>query len=228
MLSGMPSVEVVPFGALLLDTNEKISPALAKAIASAVDHRNRPLGIRGVIRYLSLGSPGRLDLDASEVSGLHDAGLGVMAVQHAHGAGWAPSAQRGTQDGLCAAANAHHAALAVGCTVGCDLEGVATDASPQAILDFAAAWWESAKAYLPALYVGYQCGLTGEELMDKLPFQRYWSAGSIVPTPTRRGFCCWQVPPLDQTLQTTAGPLKYDLDIVGRDWLGGAPCWQVP
>lgn len=216
----------IPFGAKILDTDTKLTPAMIKALLALVDAQGRPLGIAGFGRYVSIGSPSKMDLDPDEVKAITDAGAGVYGIQHVRYGGWLPSAQMGVQDGHAAASNMAYASLLSGCTCACDLEGVAPGSDPSLTSDWANGWWTSAQAFTPELYVGDQNNLNAAQLFA-LRFHLYWGSGSIVPTPAHRGFWKWQVPPLDQTLATPLGPFKYDLNIVGRDRLGGFGNWQV-
>lgn len=222
----MPTVEPIPTGALLIDCDTKLSLAMCKAIASAVDARGRPLGIRGVIRYLSLGSPSRQDLDATETTDIHAAGLSLMAVQHVRNPGWIPSQPLGAQDGASCNANAHHALLLPGCSIGLDLEGVSPTAAPGVVSSYASAWYRAMSTYLPPLYVGADSLLTGPQLFA-LPFTRYWRSESVVPTPLPRGFSLYQMFS-SQKLVTSAGTLDVDYDFACEDWRGDTCNWQCP
>lgn len=226
----MPKIEMVPVGALLIDCNTKLTAASAKAVAGAVDSYGRSLGIRGVIRYVSIGEPDPNDLDYEEVAAILGGGLSLMAVQHAHGAGWMPDGIRGGNDGLHAGTNAMKAGCMPGMTMWCDLEGVNAAATVEITAAWANAWWSSVKTvgYDRGLYVGSESVLNAQQLYSLLAFRSYWSSFSSVPTPAHRGFQMFQIWGGDARASGTVANIPVDFNICGRDRLGGGPNWMSP
>lgn len=183
-------------------------------------------GFTFAIRYLSRGTPEEEgDLDAQEVSDILGAGLALMAVQHVQNAGWVPSQELGAQYGQAAATNAQAAGLAPGVTLWLDLEGVASDTPADTIGQYCNAWFQavSAGGYRPGLYVGADCGLTGDQL-GALQCDGFWRSGSTVPEVEPAGYCLVQT--IDDGFAVDG--VAYDRDVVQADNGGGTPVWMVP
>lgn len=124
------------------------------------------------LRYLSrteVEAPG--DLSPKEAQLILANGLALMPVQHAPPfqkpeAGWRPTQELGAKYGASAASNAHTVGVPPGVSVWMDLEAVDPGATPQDVIAYCKAWYAAvaAQGYLPGIYVGYDCGLSGEQL----------------------------------------------------------------
>ncbi len=194
-----------------LDTNTKLSAASARALASAT-FRGQP--VRFVWRYVFFGDPLRGDIDADEARAICDAGLILLLVQHPRNPGWLASAERGKSDGEWAARNAWEAGYPADCCIALDLEGLGNSGQP--VIEHAEAWAKEviAAGYKPVVYVGYDCGLTPQQLYELPSFARYWSdfgQRSVM----KRGFCCKQHP------QQSLCGIEVDMDQAYPDDLGG-------
>ncbi|CAO3411730.1 glycoside hydrolase domain-containing protein [Azospirillum largimobile] len=207
-----------PPGAVGFDTDTALTASTAAAFVAA--------GFTFAIRYLSRGTPEEAgDLDAQEVSDILGAGLALMAVQHVQNTGWVPSQELGAQYGQAAATNAQAAGLAPGVTLWLDLEGVASDTPADTIGQYCNAWFQavSAGGYRPGLYVGADCGLTGDQL-GALQCDGFWRSGSTVPEVEPAGYCLVQT--IDDGFAVDG--VAYDRDVVQADNGGGTPVWMVP
>lgn len=211
------TVQTVPDGAMLFDTDSVVSAVTAMAFEVK--------GWHGCLRYLSLSTPQRAgDLSAAELEGLLAAGLGVMAVQHVREPGWAPCAELGVLDGRAAAANAASLALPAGICIWLDLEGVNALSAAAAVIAHCAAWSGAVAGvgYVPGIYVGADCGLTGDELYSALPFKHYWMSASEVPDLPERGYQMIQ-----SLVPNAVNGIAIDHNVVHSDSLGGLPLWAV-
>jgi hypothetical protein len=105
-------------------------------------------------------------------------------------------------------------------------------ASAAAVVGYCNAWHEAVRAagYLPGLYVGYGCGLTGVQLYKLLRFDAYWAAYNLDRDqyPARRGVQMRQLPYPVPTLRINGCPFEYDEDFVLVDALGGTPAMVLP
>ncbi|WP_080434476.1 DUF1906 domain-containing protein [Burkholderia ubonensis] len=214
MLSG--TVQSAPTGSRGFDTDTSISSDTAQKFANQ--------GYTFCIRYLSLGAgqaPG--DLSITEANDILEAGLALMAVQHAERSGWGPSKEAGDANGGNAAENADAVGFPRGVIIWCDLEDVASKATAQDVIDYCTAWFVavSQAGYVPGLYVGANAGLTGQQLYD-LPFEHYWQSCSEVPAIPVRGY---------QMVQTRVSEpvngIGVDDDVTAADFEGGR-CFGLP
>ncbi|MHC8306387.1 glycoside hydrolase domain-containing protein [Pseudomonas sp. PB3P13] len=211
-LSG--TIQSAPANSRGFDTDTVISSATAQQFAAQ--------GYTFCIRYLSLGSgqdPG--DLSSIEASEILASGLALMVVQHVDNPGWSPSQNAGQTNGNNAAANADTVGLSPGLNVWCDLEGVATSATAQDVIDYCSAWYNSVSAagYVPGLYVGANAVLNGQQLYD-LPFEHYWQSCSEVPAVAVRGYQMVQT-----FVQNSVNGVGIDDDTTQTDQLGGQALW---
>ena len=173
-------------------------------------------------RYLSRSTTqGSNDLSNAEAATILNAGLALIAVQHVAAEGWVPSASLGTTNGTNAANNAASVGLPKGMNIWCDLEGVATGTTAQNVIDYCQAWYNAVATagYVPGLYVGANCVLTGQQLYSNLSFQHYWKSMSNVPMVATRGY------QLIQGAETTVNGIGIDSDTTQNDNLGGAVLW---
>ena len=190
-------------------------------IASAVARQFFAQGYKFCARYLSLADESASDLSPGEALDILNSGLALMAVQHVREAGWLPNGTLGGQDGQNVVVNALGVGFPPGVTIWCDLEGVASTATAQDVIDHCTAWFNAVNSagFLPGLYVGANAILTGQQLYD-LPFQHYWRSQSEVPDIPVRGYQLLQFFP-----STTANGIGIDLDIVQTDREGGQAQW---
>lgn len=174
------------------------------------------------VRYLARNNgQGSDDLSYNEAKSILDAGLALSAVQHVPSPGWTPTAALGTTYGTNAAANAASIGLPQGMNLWCDLEGVAAGTPTQQVIDYSNAWYDAVHAagYVPGIYVGASCMLTGNQLYQNLRFQHYWKSLSNVPAIPNRGY------QLIQTMGSTVNGVSTDNDSTQDDLLGGAVLW---
>jgi hypothetical protein len=123
-----------------------------------------------------------------------------------------------------AAAFTKQVGIPAGVNVWCDLECVASGVAAAEVVAYCNDWYDAVAAagYVPGLYVGYDPGLSNEQLYG-LKFEHYWAAyntNSSVPT---RGYQMVQSPQ-----KTHVAGLSYDDDLVKADALGGLPVWLAP
>lgn len=194
------------------DTSSKLTAAAARGLSRAVINDSP---IRFVWRYVFFGEAVKSDIDADEARAICDAGLILLLVQHCRNPGWIASPDLGRSDGQWAARNAWEAGYEAGCALALDLEGLGNSGS--VVAEHVDAWAEevAGAGYMPVLYVGFQCGLTPEQLWELPRFARYWSDGGPRSV-ANRGFCCVQHPSIQ-----IAG-VKIDPDYAAPDELGGA------
>ena len=196
------------------DTNTVINAQQAAAFKTA--------GYSFCIRYLARNNgQGSNDLSFNEASIILNAGLALSAVQHVLNPGWSPTATLGTTYGTNAATNAASIGLPKGMNLWCDLEGVATGTPAQQVIDYCTAWYNAVAAagYVPGIYVGANCILTGTQLYENLPFQHYWKSLSNVPEIPNRGY------QMIQTLGSPVSGVSIDNDTTQNDQKGGTVIW---
>lgn len=184
------------------------------------------LGATFALRYVSrsIPEPGS-DLTADELGALTSAGLGVIAIQHAHLAGWTPSGALGVEDGAAMVANLRAIGYPPASAV-VDFEGCGAATTAQQAVEYLNNWYEvvAAGGFAPGpLYVGAQSVLSAAQLYRDLIFDRYYKSASDVPSPIKRGFCMLQT-----TLNDLVAEIPVDLDSIVEDNLGGLPKWAVP
>jgi hypothetical protein len=210
------SVAAANPGLLGFDTDTVVTAAIAEQFKGD--------GYFFCIRYVSNSDNTEGDLSASEAASILQAGLALMPVQHVRSAGWAPSQSMGQSDGGFAAQYARSIGFPAGINVWCDLEGVASGTSPSVVSSYCNAWYGAVAAagYAPGLYVGANCGLSGEQLYD-LAFQHYWQSASNVPEIPNRGYLLIQSDP-----DATVNGIGIDEDMTQNDSLGWTCIWLAP
>ncbi|HTF05072.1 MAG TPA: glycoside hydrolase domain-containing protein [Bacteroidia bacterium] len=173
-------------------------------------------------RYVSLGST-QTDLSNQEAVDILNAGLALMIVQRVRSSGWVPSASLGTTYGTNAANNAASIELPKGMNIFCDLEGAAEGTSAQVVIDYCQAWYAAVNSagYVPGIYVGPQCGLSGTQLYQNLSFGHYWKSADTVPDVATRGYQIVQLQPPD----ITVNGVGIDKDTTQTDNLGDSVLW---
>lgn len=200
------------------DTNTVLTAAQAAAFKAD--------GYAFCFRYLSRNhGQGSGDLSNNEAQIILNAGLALGAVQHVLSEGWTPTKDLGNTYGTNAAANAASIGLPQGMNLWLDLEGVATGIPDQQIIDYCNAWYDAvyAAGYIPGIYVGANCGLSGSQLYSYLKFQHYWKSLSTVPDIPNRGYQMVQ----GYVSQPVNG-VGIDSDVTQNDTQGCAQLWLQP
>jgi len=216
-LSGAP--QYAPAGLKGFDANTPISASTAAAF---YEH-----GYRFCLRYVGRTTMASYDLTASEAQTILNAGLALMVVQHVLEPGWSPTQSLGQEYGANAAKFTKEIGVPPGVNLWCDLEGVASGTPASNVTAYCNAWAEqvAAAGYVPGLYVGWEPGLSSQELYD-LAFDHYWGAYNIDgdSIPATRGL-------LMQQREGTGGTIggvsteSYDDDETMTDKLGGNAIW---
>jgi hypothetical protein len=209
-------VEPARAGAKGFDANTPITRAKAAALKQA--------GFAFAVRYLTRkATPPARDLTKAEVKAILESGLALMAVQHVAAPGWRPSAALGTDYGANAVAHARAVDLPKGTAVFLDLEEVSADAAPADIIAYCNNWHDqlAAAGYAPGIYVGANCGLSGDQLYRRLKMHYYWKSGSKVPAIPHRGYAMVQTILKDDVV---AG-IAIDRNAITPDASGATPPW---
>lgn len=191
-------------------------------------------GYRLAIRYVGRNRQSARDLRKEEVNAILSAGLALNVVQHVELPGWIPSTTKGETYGRNAAEFAYDAGVPVGTMLWLDLEGVRKPVPEVLVIDYCNRWYRMVAGfgYTPGLYVGYDPGISAENLYWRLRFEHYWRAYNLNGDqyPVVRGF---------QMLQTTSAapkgvPYSIDRNDILRDHKGGLPLvcapdeWDIP
>jgi hypothetical protein len=199
----------------------------AAVVTPAVALRMKQAGYQFVMRYIRRDPAHAYDLTIAEATGILDAGLGLMLVQHVAPDNWHPTAVLGSQYGHTAAQEASKLGYPAGGIVWCDLEMVAHGTAPSLIIGYCNSWFSEVEAagYEPGLYVGYGCGLTAQQLYKNLRFRRYCSGYNLDQDqiPAVRGVQMQQR--AYPGIRAVPGvPFSYDVDVCMADHLGS---WVV-
>lgn len=217
MLSG--SIQKAPAHVRGFDANTPLGSQAAADFYAA--------GYRFCLRYVGRTQMASHDLSTDEANVILDAGLALMPVQHVLNPGWNPTESLGAEYGANAAKFAQQIGFPPGVNVWCDLECVADDTQAADVIAYCNAWYAgvAAAGYVPGLYVGYQPGLTGQQLYGSLKFQHYWAAYNVdgVSKPSPRG---WQM--VQSVGSGTIGGITteaYDADVTQTDGKGGQVLW---
>jgi hypothetical protein len=167
---------------------------------------------------------GASNLTQAEGEIILNAGLSLMCVQHVSNDNWSPTSDLGAQYG---AYGARYLQEVVGAPPGfcafLDLEMVNPSSSSEDIIGYCKAWFSaiSGAGYVASLYVGYQSGLTPQQLYD-LPFLHYWSAYNNDTQVPNRGFQM-----LQKTQKAVAG-LEIDPNLTQADYMGDGVIFLSP
>jgi len=207
------NVQQAPAGTLGFDANSVLSATNAQDLKNA----GYDFCIRYIPRVASLAAG---NLTNAEALTILNAGLALMAVQHAALPGWAPNANLGTAYGSYAATYASQVVgIPQGVNIWCDLEGVAPGTAAADVIAYCQAWYDAVNSsgYVPGVYVGYDTMLTSVQLYN-LPFGHYWRAYNG-PQVATRGF------QLIQKTQKTVGGVTIDPDVTQNDNMGGTVLW---
>lgn len=204
-------IKQIPKGSLGFDTNQRLTLTTATALKNA--------GYTFAIRYVPFLQNPAGDITTQEINDIVNAGLGLLLVQHCRLPGWIPSGALGTQDANRAVAHLNTVGMPKGASVYLDLEGVKTGTATGDVLAFCNNWYNiiSKAGYVPGIYVGANCGLSGDALYHGLKFQHYWKSLSVVPNIPTRGY------EMVQTSGKTVCGVSIDEDTVTVDNLGNAP-----
>jgi hypothetical protein len=198
------------------DTTSRLTPALAKRFKNA--------GYSFCVRYLSrLSTDAEVkngDLIRDEAEAILDAGLALMAVQHAQAGKSTPSGPLGTAYGNHAVNNAVFAGLPPGISIWLDLEEVKTGTQASDVIVYCNNWFKQVAdaGYLPGIYVGANSILTSAQFFHALTCSHYWKSPSRVPDIAVRGYQMLQ-PKIDFKRYG----IKIDENVVQADHLGGVP-----
>ncbi|MES2947633.1 MAG: DUF1906 domain-containing protein [Pseudomonadota bacterium] len=212
------TVQTAPNGSRGFDADSVLSKETARQFFGS--------GYVFCLRYLSRGGQeSTSDLTTQEASDILGAGLALMPVQHVSAAGWQPTAALGTQYGGTAASHAQTIGFPAGVNVWCDLEGVDSATTASDAIAYCNAWYTAVASagYAPGLYVGANCGLSGQQLYQDLEFQHYWKSESQVPVVATRGYQMVQ----SLVAQPVFG-IGIDSDVTQADALGGRVLWLAP
>lgn len=184
---------------------------------------------RFAMRYVRRDQWHAYDVTPNELANLMRADLGVGIVQHVAPPGWRPTKKSGALYGRIAGEEAGSVGYELGATLWCDLEDVSSESTPAEIIDFCNAWYDAASVvgYKPGLYVGWNCGLSPDELYHRLRFRAYWSAYNLarVDEPAVRGVQLRQraVKRADRVLGI---PWEFDVNTALVDAKGDAPSFM--
>jgi hypothetical protein len=102
---------------------------------------------------------------------------------------------------------------------------------PRDVVAFCNNWSDAVRraGFDPGLYVGYRCGLSADDLYRQLKFQRYWSAYNLDADsyPAKRGVQMRQY--AAKSADHVPGvAFEFDVNIIGRDAMGGTPALMLP
>lgn len=217
MLSG--TAQAAPAGVKGFDANTVITSDQAQAFWDA--------GFRFALRYVGRTQMASHDLTTAEAELLLSHGFALMPAQHVLAGEWMPTADLGTEYGANAARFSQQIGFPPGVNVWLDLESVSTQAASADVIAYCGNWYAqvAGAGYVPGVYVGWQPGLTGQQLYSALKFQHYWAAYNVdgVSRPKPRGYQLVQ-----SSGSGTIGSLGtdvYDVDETYVDAMGGQVLW---
>lgn len=206
-----------PEGLRGFDANQHISQSVAQAFRNA--------GHRFCLRYVPRHDDNPGDITQSEAHGIMSAGLGLMIVQHVKSPPWVPNGNMGAQYGANAARVSTNIGYLPGGMIWCDLEGVDLHTDHRDVISFCNNWLDQVghAGFTPGLYVGFDPGLTADELYSRLRFEHYWSAYNL----NRDQFPATRGVQMKQGIERVFSGVRYDPDTIQRDALGGLPLMAV-
>lgn len=209
----------LPPGSVVVDTSLKLDVGKARIIKGA--------GYAAVLRYLGLGGPSPIALDAAELAMLLGEGLLVGVVQFARTGQW--SRATGASDGAEVATQMRALGIAGLCTPWLDFEADSFPGGSGVAIAYAGGWHTRAAPVgaggRTGVYEGPGIPLTGEEWFHDLPQSHYWRSAADVPNIARRGVQMIQLWPSDINL---GGGTIVDFDVVQEDYFGELPWWVAP
>jgi hypothetical protein len=165
----------------------------------------KAVGMTFAVRYLG-------SITAEELQIILGAGLLFMPVTFSRAVGWVPTPGMGTSDGNLDVRNLKAAGIPQGVTTWIDLEGTAGNAQEVSAWVIERATVLNNAGYNTGLYVGAECGLTGDQLYALPNINRYWRSLSDVIPPS----CGWCLMQAYKTI-TLAGT-EIDVDYVQYDY----------
>jgi len=212
----LPGEIGTPATVLGFDTNTPLTAEQAKRFYDD--------GYRFCLRYVGRTEMKAIDLSSEEAANILSAGLALMPVQHVLESPWVPTAALGAEYGGNAALFTSEIGFPKGVNIWCDLEGVERGAEASIVIEYCNNWYDEVNAagYVPGLYVGANCGLTGQQLYRNLKFQHYWKSGSKVPEVEKRGYQLFQ-----QTPSVKVNGMSIDKNTAVTDQLRGQVQWLV-
>lgn len=204
---------VVPDGALVLDTDTKLTVADLEEVAMYVDPEGRR--VFGIERYVSLGDPNfEADIDPVEAGNILTYVKALGLVQHCLAAppgsrGWTASSALGAAQGAAAARHADLVGYVQAAMLAPDNEDIASGD--------AVGWanaWAIASTWTTLLYTGFSPGMTPQQLYDLPDYHCYWGAAGA-----------WDVAVCGVAMRQQAPSIKigrvtYDVNIAQADRLG--------
>ncbi|WP_051263668.1 glycoside hydrolase domain-containing protein [Tenacibaculum ovolyticum] len=156
------------------DTNTIISFAQAIHL--------KKTGYTFCIRYTShtaLKRPN--DLSFIEAKNILNAGLSLSVIHRIRSPDWKPNTNSGIIDGQNIVRNAINIGLPLNMNIWCDLKGVSSDTSPQNLVAYCNAWYDTVfnTGYIPGLYIKEDCSFNSNKLYQNikyknLKFKNYW------------------------------------------------------
>jgi hypothetical protein len=215
-MSSLPGVvrSATP-GAKGFDASVNLSAASTSALAGQFSF---------CLRYVPFHGWTDGDLTFSEATAILQSGLALMPIYPYPGDDWQPDAASGSLHGSRAVAGAQALGFPAGVNLWMDLEGIASAWPSQSVIDHCNVWFDvvEASGYVPGVYVGMPCGLTGDQLFSALKFHHYWrSQSASTPDVPTRGY------QMVQSLPATVDGIELDPDVTQRDLLGGNAQWLV-
>lgn len=218
------------------DCNQQVSSKDAAAFYHA--------GYRFAVRYVRRQAPHSYDISTGEVLSILNAGLGLMLVQHVAQEGllgsklalgpltWSPNVTIGHAYGAIAANEAAAVGYPRGAVLWCDLEGVALRTPAADVIAYCNAWYDAARdaGFIPGLYVGFDCGLSADQLYYKLKYSHYWAAYNLNKDsyPSVRNVEMQQLPYPAPAYRVPGISYQYDGDVIRSDKKGGSPLLLLP
>lgn len=190
------------------DVNTPISTSEALAFKNA--------GYSTCIRYIPR-TPELMkgNLTGVEIAAILAADLSLCVVQHVPLPNWQAMAALGKEYGEYAVAYAEQIGLAKGINIWLDLEEVAAGSDANG---YCRAWFAAVQAagWIPGLYVGWQSGLTSQQLYE-LPVTHYWRAYNCDQDVPVRGY------QIIQHTQQILNGITFDPNTIRADALGDLP-----
>jgi hypothetical protein len=213
-------IQSAPAGLKGFDANTPISASVAAAFYAK--------GYRFCVRYVGRTAMASYDLTSTEAKAILNAGLALMVVQHVLNPGWSPTESLGQQYGANAAKFTKQIGVPAGVNLWCDLECVANGTAASDVIAYCNSWAAqvSAAGYVPGLYVGYEPGLSSQQLYDDLQIDHYWGAYNIDgdDIPAVRGLQLQQKVGTGGTIGGVSTE-SYDDDVTMTDGKGGSALW---
>lgn len=206
------------------DCDQPVRAAAAQLMTKA--------GFKFACRYIRRDAAHTYDLTEGEIESLFEAGIAVMPVQHVESAvSWIPSKEKGVANGQAAVDACNTLGIEKGVSVWLDLEGVKPNTAAQVVINYCNAWYNEVLqgGYIPAIYLGWHCGLTPSQLYHDLRFSHYWAAYNlnVDQYPVERGIQMKQHVSHSSDIPFGVN-LAMQVDYIAMDNLGGLPIMYAP